>query len=248
MGEVVHLREIGNNIVQVVMEDRMAQNTFSEALIRGLSHVFDRIRKNATYKVVILTGYENYFCCGGTKEELFKIYRKEIGFNDLKFFKAPLECEIPVISAMQGHGIGGGFVFGLYADFSILGRENVYTTNFMKYGFTPGMGATYIVPLRLGSVLGNEMLFSADNYRGEELRKRGVPLRIVPKNEVLSEALELALSLAQKPRLSLLTLKRHLTKEIRSRLPEVIKQELEMHNITFHQPEVAKRIGDLFNS
>ena len=51
---------------------------------------------------------------------------------------------------MQGHGIGGGFVVGLFADFVILSRESVYSTNFMKYKFTPGMGATYIVPKKIG--------------------------------------------------------------------------------------------------
>lgn len=35
---------------------------------------------------------------------------------------------------------------GLFADIVILSRESVYTANFMKYGFTPGMGATFIVP------------------------------------------------------------------------------------------------------
>lgn len=246
MGQVVSLTELGDDIVQITMQDREAQNTFSKELINGIIEAFEAIRKNKTYKVVILTGYENYFCCGGTKEELFKIYKKEIDFNDLDFFTTPLKCEIPVISAMQGHGIGGGFVFGCYSDFMILGKENVYTTNFMKYGFTPGMGGTYMVPLRLGQSLGNEMLFTAENYRGGELQERGVPQRAVPKTEVLSEAIKLAKKLAEKPRLSLVTLKSHLTADIKARLPKIIKKELEMHETTFHQPEVADRIEGLF--
>ena len=132
MGQVVQLTELEKGIVQITMEDKSSRNTFSKELITGIIASFEKIKNNSTYKVVILTGYENYFCCGGTKDELVSIYKKEIGFNDLNFFTLPLDCEIPVISAMQGHGIGGGFVFGLYADFSILGKENIYTTNFMK--------------------------------------------------------------------------------------------------------------------
>ncbi|MCB0583485.1 MAG: enoyl-CoA hydratase/isomerase family protein [Phaeodactylibacter sp.] len=248
MGQVVRLQELGNDMVQVTMEDRAARNTFSEDLIKGIVAAFAHIKNTPSYKVVILTGYENYFCCGGTKEELFRIYKGEISFNDLGFFRLPLECEVPVISAMQGHGIGGGFIFGLYADFTILGRENIYTTNFMKYGFTPGMGGTLMAPLRLGATLGNEMLFSAENYRGGELKERGVPLKVVPKAEVLKEAIGLAKQLAEKPRLSLATLKAHLTAGIKAKLPAIIEEELKMHAITFHQPEVAERIEALFGN
>ncbi len=246
MGQVVQLTELEKGIVQITMEDKSSRNTFSKELITGIIASFEKIKNNSTYKVVILTGYENYFCCGGTKDELVSIYKKEIGFNDLNFFTLPLDCEIPVISAMQGHGIGGGFVFGLYADFSILGKENIYTTNFMKYGFTPGMGGTFMVPLRLGNIIGNEMLFTAENYRGGELKERGIPLKVVPKSEVLNEAIRLAKSLAEKPRLSLLTLKEHLTAAIKTTLPAYIDKELKMHDITFHQPEVAERIEALF--
>ena len=246
MGQVVKLSELGEGIVQVTMEDREARNTFSRQLVAELIDVFDVINKSVNYKVVILTGYENYFCCGGTKDELVSIYKGEIGFNDLDFFTLPLDCSIPVISAMQGHGIGGGFVFGLYADFSILGKENIYTTNFMKYGFTPGMGGTLIVPLRLGSSLGNELLYSAENYRGGELKERGVPLTVVPKSEVLLKAKSLAHSLSEKPRLSLTTLKKHLTEDIKAKLAGYIDKELKMHEVTFHQPEVAERIESLF--
>ena len=147
---------------------------------------------------------------------------------------------------MQGHSIGGGFVFGCYADFVILGKENIYTTNFMKYGFTPGMGGTYMVPLRLGQTIGNEMLFTAETYRGEDLKERGISQLVVPKAQVLQEAYKLAQSLAEKPRLSLTTLKSHLTKKIKNALPTIIEEELKMHDITFHQKEVRQRIEVFF--
>ncbi len=246
MGQVVAFSELGNGVVQITMQDQASRNTFSRELVEGIVEAFEKIKRSNRYKVVILTGYENYFCCGGTKEELIAIYREEIKFNDLNFFTMPMDCDIPVISAMQGHGVGGGFVFGLYSDFTILGRENVYTTNFMKYGFTPGMGATHIVPLRLGNAIGNEMLYTAENYRGAELKERGCNLKVVPKAEVLKEAIQLANCLAEKPRLSLITLKAHLTAELKSKIPTIIDEELHMHTITFHQPEVAERIQSFF--
>lgn len=246
MEQVVTLTELGDDIVQITMQDRAARNTFSRPLIKGLLEVFEKIKNNQTYKVVILTGYDNYFSCGGTKEELFKIYRKELSFNELDFFTYPMTLDIPVIAAMQGHAIGGGLAFGCFADFIILGRENIYTTNFMKYGFTPGMASTYMIPFRFGQEIGCEMLFTAENYRGGQLKERGIPQKVVPKKQVLGEAINLAQKLAQKPRLSLVTLKAHLTKDIKAKVPTIIEQELQMHSITFHQPEVQQRIDTLF--
>jgi polyketide biosynthesis enoyl-CoA hydratase PksI len=153
---------------------------------------------------------------------------------------------VPVIAAMQGHGIGGGFVLGMFADFTILARESVYTANFMKYGFTPGMGSTYILPKKLGISLAEEMMLTAGTYRGEDLQKRGVPFQVLPRESVLPQALELAATLAEKPRLSLVTLKDHLVAPLREQLPRFIEQELAMHQLTFHQPEVKQRIDAVF--
>ena len=50
-----------------------------------------------------------------------------------------------------------------------MSKESVYSAIFMKYGFTPGAGATLIFPEKFGASLGQEILFSGKNYSGEEL-------------------------------------------------------------------------------
>ncbi|MCF6255540.1 MAG: polyketide synthase [Gammaproteobacteria bacterium] len=243
---VVELCEIAPHIVQVTMQDRLHKNTFSKELISGLITAFESIGKDKTIKVVILTGYDSYFSSGGTQEELLTLQAGNMKFTDIGIFSLALECQVPVIAAMQGHGIGGGFVMGLFCDFVILSRESVYTTNFMKYGFTPGMGATYILPKKLGFSLANEMLMNAARYRGEELKIRGVPFPVVPRKEVLETALQLASGLAEKPRDSLIILKNHLVASLRKELPEIIEQEVVMHQKTFQLTEVKEKITELF--
>ena len=83
------------------------------------------IKARLTYKVVVLTGYDTYFASGGTRESLLAVHEARAKFTDVNLYSLPLECRIPVISAMQGHGIGGGFVLGLFADFVVLGGESV---------------------------------------------------------------------------------------------------------------------------
>jgi polyketide biosynthesis enoyl-CoA hydratase PksI len=242
----VDLNEIEPDIVQLTMQDRANKNTFSEELINGLIHSFKMINSNRNYKAVVLTGYDSYFLSGGSKKILLKMHEGDGRFSDTNIYSLSLYCPIPVIAAMQGHAIGGGFVMGLSSDFVILSRESVYTANFMKYGFTPGMGATYILPKKLGYSLGQELLLNAGSYRGAELEKRGIPFPVLFRKEVLDYACQLARQLSQKPRLSLITLKDHLVSPFRKQLHKVVEQEAVMHKKTIHQKEVKDRIIELF--
>ncbi|MCP4138408.1 MAG: enoyl-CoA hydratase [bacterium] len=237
-----------NSVAIVSIEEREFKNTFSKRLISGLMETVEDINNDPSIKVVVIHGYDNYFCCGGTKEELIDILEGNLKFSDLNFYDLLLKCKVPVIAAMQGHALGGGLVFGSYADIIVMGKECIYNTNFMKYGFTPGMGATYIIQKKFGEILGTEMLYSAKNYYGGELQERGVSAKVVPKKDVISTAMALARELEEKPLLSLKTLKEQLTARIKSELPEIIEQELQMHNITFAQPEVRTRIESLFGN
>jgi polyketide biosynthesis enoyl-CoA hydratase PksI len=244
--DVVSLREVSSGVFQLTMEDRQYKNTFTEALTAGLIQAFATVRATLACKVVVMTGFDTYFASGGTQEGLLALHENKGRFSDNGLYSLPLDCEVPVVAAMQGHGIGGGFVFGLFSDIVVLSRESVYTTNFMKYGFTPGMGATCVLPAKLGLPLAQELLMSARSYRGAELEKRGVPFTVLPRAEVLAHAHDLARELAEKPRLSLITLKTRLVSTLRAQLPEAVERELEMHQTTFHQPEVRERIAALF--
>jgi polyketide biosynthesis enoyl-CoA hydratase PksI len=90
------------------------------------------------------------------------------------------------------------------------------------------------------------MMLTALTYRGEDLHKRGIAFPVLPRNQVLEHARELARALAEKPRVSLVTLKDHLVAPLRAELPKYIEQEVMMHDLTFHQPEVRERIEALF--
>lgn len=246
--DAVDVRFVAPHIVQIRMQDRASRNTFSEALTEGLMEAFARVEQEPECRVVLLTGYDTYFASGGTQEQLLNLSDGRGAFTDRALYSLPLLCPVPVVSAMQGHGVGGGFVLGLFADLVVLSRESIYTTNFMRYGFTPGMGATFILPEKLGLSLAGEMMLTANNYRGEELQQRGIPFPVVPRERVMAHAMELATALADKPRVSLVALKSHLTARLREALPGTVAQEVAMHAVTFAQPEVKERIARLFGA
>ena len=246
MAEPVRLTTTPEGIAVVALEDRDSSNTFSSPFIDGLMRAFEQVRGDPGLKAVVVHGYDSYFCCGGTKEELIAILEGRLEFAALPFYDILLQCELPVIAAMQGHAIGGGLVLGCHADIMLLAEESLYGAVFMKYGFTPGMGGTYIVPRRFGDVLGNEILFTAKNYYGHELRARGIPARVLKRTEVIPAAMAMARMLADKPRLALTELKKTLAAPIRLALPQVVETELAMHRVTFAQPEVRSRIDARF--
>jgi polyketide biosynthesis enoyl-CoA hydratase PksI len=243
VSDVVTVEEVDDGVALVVMADRVNKNTFTAGFATGLARAFDEVGSDDRYRAVVLTGYGNYFCSGGTREALLDIQAGKSTFltdSGPNLYTLPLDCPIPVISAMQGHAIGGGFTMGLFADFVILARESVYTANFMKYGFTPGFGSTYVFPAKLGQPLATDLLLTARTFRGADLAARGVPFEVHARKDVLDVALDLARNLAEKPRLSLVTLKDRLVRDLRERLPEVIEIELAMHDVTFRQPAVKQ--------
>lgn len=247
---VVKIIYVKPEIALIVMEDRENKNTFTGELIDGIVKRFTEAENNPECKVIILTGFDSYFATGGTKEDLIAINEGHIKFTDSagekNVYSLPLECKLPVIAAMQGHAIGGGLALGLFGDFVIMSRESVYSASFMKYGFTPGFGATCIFPEKLGIALAEEFLITARTFRGEELAKRGIPFEVCSRADVVNRAVEMAETVADKPRDSLILLKEHLTEGIRNKLPAVIEKELLMHDLTFHHPEVTDRIRRLY--
>jgi len=246
MNDVVKLEYVQKTIAVITMEDRDSKNTFSKALVAGLYKTFEAAENNPEVRVIVLKGYDTYFCCGGTKEDLLKLAAGEMTFVDMPFYRLLLDCKLPVIAAMQGHALGGGLSFSSFADIIVMAEEATYASNFLKYGFTPGFGATYIIPKKFGSVLGAEMLYSAKEYEGRELKQRNVPARVVKKDDVFSLALNLAQDLSEKPRISLELLKKHLAQPVREDLPHFVEQELAMHKITFNTPETRAGIEHFF--
>ena len=248
MNSVVNLQFPQPHIAVIELADRANMNQFTHDLVIGLSNALDEAQANSDIHVVVLHGFDNVFCTGGTRDELLGIYEKRIRFDDMPLYRLLLDCEIPVVAAMQGHALGGGLVMGLFADVIVLAEEAVYSANFMKYGFTPGMGATLILPEKFGTALASEMLLTAGGYQGGELARRGVGVHVTKRKDVIALALRLARELADKPRVSLVLLKQHLTSAIRAALPATVAAERLMHETTFARAEVRERIETRFGA
>ncbi len=222
-----------NGVLVVRMVDRDAKNMYSPALIRGLEEVFAHIDGCDDYRAIVLTGYDTYFACGGTRDSLIAIQQGAAKFTDAKVYQLPMSCRVPVIAAMQGHAIGGGWTLGMFADLCLFSAESRYISPYMQYGFTPGAGATLVFPTRLGLDLARETLFTASEYTGIELRGKGLPHVCVPRADVLPRALALADAIASRGREDAIAVKRHFSAATLAEVEATYARELEMHDRSF---------------
>lgn len=246
-GSKVSLEIIDDNIAIVRMIDREHKNTFTNELLGGLLKRFKEIKQHGNIKVIIITGYENIFSMGGTYEQLIGISEAKNKFTDIPFlYRGLLDAEVPVISVMQGHAYGGGMLFGMYGDIVMMAEEGVYSAVFMKYGFTPGMGATYVLADKLGGSIANELMYSARLYDGRTLKENGAQVRIMPREQLMPAAMELARNIAQRPLSSLKVLKSELSSRYLSRIEHILETETEMHKKTFSTAEVRENIERIY--
>lgn len=246
---IVTLEVIEQNIALIRMQDRKNRNMFSNQLIGGLMKRFREIKGRDDIKAIIVTGYDNVFSMGGTQEQLQGIANATNQFTDIPFlYRGLLNADVPVISVIQGHASGGGMLFGLYGDIVMLSEESVYSAVFMKYGFTPGMGATYILPEKLGSNIANEMMYTARAFTGAELREKGVAVMVLKREDMLAKAISIGRLIAEKPVNSLRVLKKELCGRNLARLNEVLESETNMHQQTFSDPDVVKKINRYYSS
>ncbi|TQV86002.1 SDR family NAD(P)-dependent oxidoreductase [Aliikangiella coralliicola] len=247
--KVISAQVYPQGILQVTMEDRQAKNMFSDELAEGMIEVFSHIEATPSYKVVVLTGYDNYFAMGGTKETLVAIQEGKVKFTDSKIYQLALKCSLPVVAAMQGHGVGAGWALGMFADFTIFSEESQYMSPYMNYGFTPGAGSTLIFPEKIGYDLARETLLTALETSGTLLLDRGVSFSVLPRKNVLSAAMSLAERIARHSRAELVALKSLLTVSLQSQLDEIYQLELSMHEKTFvGQSETLAQIQDKFSA
>ncbi|HXU27004.1 MAG TPA: polyketide synthase [Bacteroidia bacterium] len=242
--KLVQLSINGDGIANMQMLDAPRKNGLTAHFIEDLINCLNEVKANEDLKVLLITGLPEVFCSGADLETLVKLCKKEIKPVDIILSKMILDIPIPVISAMEGHAIGGGLALGLCADMAILAEESRYGCSFMNMGFTPGMGITKLMEHYMSPAIAQEMQYTGDFYLGRSLKGKTNLNYILPKAEVMDKANHLAESLAEKPRKALSVLKRYQSMARRKMFEETYSIETMMHELTFNEEEILKTIQE----
>lgn len=228
----------------VAMRDEVGKNAMSEPFVRELVARLAEATAWDELRVLVLTGLPDMFSSGATREVLVGLVRGSLAPSDILLPKAVLDVPVPVIAAMEGHGIGGGFALGLCADLVVIARESRYGASFMNMGFTPGMGMTELLLHVMTPAQAHELLFTGEPRKGAAFVGASGFNAILPRAEVLPHAMNLAARIAEKPRRALEMLKRTLSLPRRQAFERTHTVETLMHRVSFADPAARQGIED----
>ncbi len=113
-----------------------------------------------------------------------------------------LEIRKPLIAAVNGFAIGGGCMLAMACDIRIASENAEFGIPEIKYGFPPGMGAPQRLPRLIPMGAAMEMLLTGDRVKADQALQWGLVNRVVPQDELLDAAFELANRIAASPPLA----------------------------------------------
>ena len=140
-------------------------------------------------------------------------------------FLSLLDLPVPVVGALNGHTVGGGFGLALVCDLRIGARDARYGANFVKLGLAPGMAISYLLPRLIGVARANELLLTGRLVDGSEAERIGILNRAVDAAEVLPAALELARAIAENAPLAVRATKRAIQRGLELQVRDAARLE-----------------------
>ncbi|MEM9429886.1 MAG: polyketide synthase [Pseudomonadota bacterium] len=233
---------LDDGVARIAMEDEPGRNALDARFVDALSAAFAAVEADQTVRAVLLTGLPDIFCAGAARSLLSGLLEGEVSVAELGLPRLLLACPVPVIAAMRGSAVGGGFALGLAADIVILAETARYGFNFLDLGLTPGMGVTWLGPARLGLGVGDELIYSTEYRRGRNLAASPGINHALPAAEVEPKAEDIARRIAQKPRDALSLLKAHQTRASLDAFDAAREEEMRMHRTRLACPETARLI------
>ena len=196
-------------IIQLHRTDK--KNSLNSKLRQEMRELLEELAGDATTRVVILTGGEEIFCAGADISEIQEAASAEAAYHHAREFQLLFDqieaLPQPVIAAISGYALGGGFELALACDFRIAVEGAKLGLPEIKIGAFPGGGGTQRLPRLIGAAKAKEMIFTGDPITAEAALALGLVMKVVAKERLLEEAKSLAAKLTALPRLALQTSK-----------------------------------------
>jgi enoyl-CoA hydratase/carnithine racemase len=189
-------------------------NAITVGLGRELEAALKSLGADPAVNVVVLRGAGGNFCAGGDFEEVGRL-RSE-GAEALRglftAFRRACDAiaatEIPVIAAVEGVAMAGGFELMQAADIVLVSDAARIADNHISFGMIPGGGSTQRLPRLVGRQLALGLLLSGDRLSGADAVRLGLAYRSVPAAEFGSAVEDFVAALAARSRTAVTTIKR----------------------------------------
>ena len=176
------------------------RNSMTPELLDAFAAASARAKADAGIRALVVTGTGACFSSGAdfksTLQRQDDREPHEKSFAMYEPFLSLLELRVPVIGALNGHTVGGGFGLALVCDLRIGALEAKYGANFVKLGLAPGMAISYVLPRLIGMARASDLLLTGRLVDGAEAERMGILNRAVATADVMPAAMELAQTIA----------------------------------------------------
>ena len=185
------LTETKAGVTTVTMNRPEALNALSAALRNELAEVFTELAQDEATEVVVFTGTGRAFTVGldlkelGGEKAADTVINKDLG-------KAMLNLNKPIIGAINGYAITGGFELALMCDFMIASQDAKFADTHARVGVVPGWGLSQRLPRLIGINRAKELSLTGNYLDAETAYAWGLVNRVVPAGELMSTAKQLA--------------------------------------------------------
>ncbi|NCQ25518.1 MAG: enoyl-CoA hydratase/isomerase family protein [Rhodobacteraceae bacterium CG17_big_fil_post_rev_8_21_14_2_50_63_15] len=243
------LSEIVDEGVRCITLNRPGSlNAMNRQLIDDVARAFEEANADPATRAIILTGAGKAFCAGDDRRAHVHPTCEEEARDLVRAIQRATHAiafnEKPVVGAINGWAVGGGFEWAINCDFPIWAES--------ARGFFPEVslnlfvtgGVTSVLPALVGLNRAREMLFLGDRYDATQLQEMGVAWKTVSDQNLMTTAQETARRLADLPPLAVRAMKRVLNSTAFCSLHHAMDLETEATIAGFMDPETTRKLLD----
>lgn len=198
---VEHLTHNDKGIVVIGLNRPWSKNAINKHMVDQLSNIFRHLYTDNNIKVVIFRSLvKGIFCAGADLKERLSLPSSEVGRRvaDIRNLANIIEnVPVPVIAAVDGAALGGGFELALSCDFIISASNSIFGLVETRLGIIPGAGGTQRLTRAIGGPLAKELIYTARLLKAQEALRYGAVNRISEQNDEGTSAYNTSLQIAR---------------------------------------------------
>lgn len=230
--------EVKNHIGYITLNRPEVMNAISFQMNREILDVCDQVRRDPAVRVVILTGAgEKAFCTGLDLKERAKEVDETTLFDKRRARNLPgihshhqamAAIDKPTIAAVRGWTVAGGLEMALACDIRVAAEDAKLGMMEVRRGRLGGAGGTQRLPRLIGTAKALEICLTGEPVNAAEAYRIGLVNRVVPADQLMAAAEEIAGKICLGAPLSLIAIKEAITKGVELPLDEGLKLESEL--------------------
>lgn len=225
-----------NHICIVKINNPQTMNALNSIILEELDHAFSRIAEDKEILVVILTGEGRAFVAGADISQMANMNAtqgKAFGELGASVFRKIELLDKPVIAAINGFALGGGCELAMACDIRIASVKAKMGQPEVGLGITPGFSGTQRLPRLIGTGRAKELIYTADIIDAAEAYRIGLVNKIAEPDELMSEALKMAVKIAKKAPIAVKYSKEAINKGIQTDIDSAIAIEAGLFGLCF---------------